>query len=127
MNGFWLNKTIEDWQARIPGIINSFEIQISEINKSKNNASSGRVGNGLVAQNAVALFNSKLNDVTAKKTNWDTTIRNRVLSLQRTGYQTDNAVAQMVADSQVAFFNTYSWLRPEVQTSSFWDELWGSV
>lgn len=119
MNGFWLNKTIEDWQARIPGIINSFEIQISEINKSKNNASSGRVGNGLVAQNAVALFNSKLNDVTAKKTNWDTTIRNRVLSLQRTGYQTDNAVAQMVADSQVAFFNTYSWLRPEVQTSSF--------
>jgi hypothetical protein len=127
VNGFWLNKTIEDWQARIPGIINSFEIQISEINKSKNNASSGRVGNGLVAQNAVALFNSKLNDVTAKKTNWDTTIRNRVLSLQRTGYQTDNAVAQMVADSQVAFFNTYSWLRPEVQTSSFWDELWGSV
>lgn len=67
MNGFWLNKTIEDWQARIPGIINSFEIQISEINKSKNNASSGRVGNGLVAQNAVALFNSKLNDVTAKR------------------------------------------------------------
>lgn len=130
MNGFWLNKTIADWQAKIPGIIHSFEDQISDINKAKSNASSGRVGHGLVAQNAAALLSSRLNDATIKKANWDTTIRNRVISLQRTGYQIDNAVAQMVADSQVAFFNTYSWLRPEVQTSSFWNgwnEFWGSV
>lgn len=130
MNGFWLNKTIEDWQGRIPGIIRSFEDQISDINKAKNNVTSGRVGHGLVAQNAAALLNSRLNDATVKKANWDITIRNRVISLQRTGYQTDNAVAQMVADSQVAFFNTYSWLRPEVQTSSFWEgwsEFWGKT
>lgn len=130
MNGFWLNKTIEDWQGKIPGIVRSFEDQISDINKAKSNAVSGRVGHGLVAQNAVALLSSRLDDVTTKKVNWDTTIRNRVISLQRTGYQTDIAVAQMVADSQVAFFNTYSWLRPEVQTSSFWDgwnEFWGGV
>lgn len=130
MNGFWLNKTIEDWQGKIPGIIHSFEDQISDINKAKHNAASGRVGRGLVAQNAVDLLSSRLNDVTIKKINWDTTIRNRVISLQRTGYQIDNAVAQMVADSQATFFNTYSWLRPKVQTSSFWDgwnEFWGSV
>lgn len=130
MNGFWLNKTIEDWQGKIPGIIHSFEDQISDINKAKHNAASGRVGRGLVAQNAVDLLSSRLNDVTIKRANWDTTIRNRVISLQRTGYQIDNAVAQMVADSQATFFNTYSWLRPKVQTSSFWDgwnEFWGSV
>lgn len=128
MNGFWLNKTIEDWQGRIPGIIQSFEDQISDINKAKNNATSGRVGGRSVAQNAAAMFNSRLEDVTDKKNNWDITIRNKVISLQRTGYQTDNAIAQMVADSQTAFFNTYSWLKPEVQTSSFWDgwnEFWG--
>lgn len=128
MNGFWLNKTIEDWQGRIPGIIQFFEDQISDINKAKNNATSGRVGGRLVAQNAAAMFNSRLKDVTDKKNNWDITIRNKVISLQRTGYQTDNAVAQMVADSQTVFFNTYSWLRPEIQTSSFWDgwnEFWG--
>lgn len=130
MNGFWLNKTIEDWQGRIPGIIQSFEDQISDINKAKNNATSGRVGGRSVAQNAAAMFNSRLEDVTDKKNNWDITIRNKVISLQRTGYQTDNAVAQMVADSQTAFFNTYSWLRPEVQTSSFWDgwnKFWGGI
>lgn len=130
MNGFWLNKTIEDWQEKIPGIIRSFEDQIFDINKAKLNAASGHVGNGLVAQNAAALLSSRLNDATIKKTNWDTTIRNRVISLERTGYQTDNAVAQMVADSQIAFFNTYTWLRPEVETSSFWDgwnEFWGGV
>lgn len=130
MNGFWLNKTIEDWQGRIPRIISSFEEQISDINEAKSNVASGRVGNGCVAQNADALLSSRLCDVTSKKANWDTTIRNRVISLQRTGYQTDNAVAQMVTDSQVAFFNTYSWLRPEVQTSSFrdwWNEFWGGV
>ncbi len=130
MNGFWLNKTIEDWQGRIPGIIRSFEDQISSINKAKSNAVSGRVGDGLVAQNVDALLSFHLNDVTIKKANWDTTIRNRVVSLQTMGYETDNAVAQMIADSQAAFFNTYSWLRPEVQTSSFWDgwnEFWGGV
>lgn len=130
MNGFWLNKTIEDWQGKIPGIVRSFEDQISDINKAKSNAVSGRVGHGLVAQNAADLLNSRLNDATIKMIYWDTTIRNRVILLQRTGYQTDIAVAQMVADSQVAFFNTCSWLKPEVQTSSFWDgwnEFWGGV
>ncbi len=130
MNGFWLNKTIEDWQGKIPGIIRSFEDQISDINKIKSNATSGRVGSRAVAQNVDALLSSRLDDVTTKKNRWETTIRNRVASLQTTGYQTDNAVAQMVVDSQVAFFNTYSWLKPEVQTSSFWDgwnEFWGDV
>ena len=130
MNGFWLNQTIEDGHGKIPGIIRSFEDEISDINKPKRNAVSVRVGHGLVAQNAAALLSSRLDAVTTKKVNWDTTIRNRVISLQRTGYQTDIAVAQMVADSQVAFFNTYSWLRPEVQISSFWDgwnEFWGGV
>lgn len=130
MNGFWLNKTIEDWQSKIPGIIHSFEEQISNINKIRNNATSGRVGNKGGIQNAVPLLNSRLNEVTDKKDKWDITIRNRVISLQRTGYQTDKAVAQMVSDSQTAFFNTYSWLRPEVQTSSFWDgwnRFWGGV
>lgn len=130
MDGFWLNKTIEDWQGRIPDIIRSFEDQISNINKAKSNASSGFVGGGEVAKNAVVLFDSQLKDATAKMSNWDTTIRNRVSSLQKTGYETDNAVAEMVADSQNAFFNTYSWLRPEVQTSSFWDgwnEFWDGV
>lgn len=130
MNGFWLSKTIEDWQGKIPGIIRSFEDQISNINKAMSNAASGCVGDGKVAQNVTTLLSSRLKDVTTKKANWDTTIRNRVISLQRTGYQTDIAVAQMVADSQVAFFNTYSWLRPEVQTSSFWEgwnEFWGGV
>ena len=130
MQGFWLNKTIEDWQRKIPGIICSFEDQISDINKLRNNATSGSVGGGQVAQYAANSLSLRLNDATTKKANWDTTIRNRVISLQRTGYQTDNAVAEMVADSQVAFFNTYSWLRPEVQNTSFWDkwnEFWGGI
>lgn len=130
MNDFWLKKTIEDWQGKIPRIIRSFEDQVSNINRVKSNANSGCVGNRLVAQNVNALLSSRLDEVTNKMDNWDTTIRNRVISLQITGYQTDNAVAQMVADSQIAFFNTYSWLRPEVQTSSFWDgwnKFWGGV
>lgn len=125
---FSLNTTLEDWKRKIPSTIQAYNASLEK--EKATLAGFQNAKRSAINDERISICKTTISDITRKRDGWQNSITPQITTFTTTARQTDSSVAAMVINSQNTFFNTYSWLRPQTESTSFWDgwnKFWGDV